>query len=531
MIALTVPAAASAHAELSGTQPANEATIEEHPDEVTITFTENVRVVFGGIKAFGPDGERVNEGEATADGEVVTVPIDTEAVGTYAIAWRVTSADGHPIRGAFVFHVEERSDDSVSREEALAASKGSRAKDIAFGIARGALLLGVLVAAGGVLFGALAAGSWWPRWLGASLALTVIALLATYVLDASIAAGLSIGDTLDPEVLREEAKSVYGRATLIRAGVTLLCVVVALVVVRSSRWRQRSMRLVATVPFLALAASLSLSGHAVGEGLTVLRLPLDMLHSIAAAAWIGGLVQLVPWSRATPVDAAVLERYSRLALGSVVVLVVTGSWASYEEIGLSFEALVQTTYGRLVLAKVGLLVATLPIANLNRVRTVPAVREGRDGSADRLRSYVRIEFGLLVLVLAATAWLIQTPPAKVQLRPDFVEKTVELSGGGTMQLILDPAAVGTNEMHVYVFDAQLQPDDEITELRLTAFNDERDLGPLEIDLPPGGPGHFTSSSATIPFDGTWRFEVSARRSKFDESRASFTARVASQKQE
>lgn len=526
---LVLPSTAAAHAELSGTTPANEATVEEHPDEITLSFTENVTVSFGGIKAYGPDGSRVNEGEAAADGDVVTVPIDSEQPGTYAVAWRVTSADGHPVRGAFVFHVERKSDDTVSRDEALEASEGSRAKDIAFGVARGGILLGVLVAVGGVLFAVLAAGSWQPRWLRTSLLLALVSMAAAYVLDASIAAGLSIGETLDPEVLREQAGTVYGQATVIRIVVALVCLAAAFVV-RSPRWQRSGVRVATLVPFVGLAATLSLSGHAVGEGVTALRLPLDMLHSVAAAAWIGGLVQLVPWSRATPVDATVLDRYSKLAFASVVVLVGTGLWASYEEIGLSLDALVQTTYGRLVIAKAGLLVATLPIANLNRVRTVPAVREGREGSGERLRAYVRIELGLLVVVLAATAWLIQTPPAKVQLRPDFIEQTKEI-GGGSVQITLDPASVGSNLVHVYVFDESLQRDDEVTDLTLTAFNDERGLGPLSIDVLDTGPGHYQANAATFPFDGTWRVEASVRRGKFDEQRARFSIEISPQNQE
>jgi copper transport protein len=300
-------------------------------------------------------------------------------------------------------------------------------------------------------------------------------------------------------------------------------------VVRSPRWQRAGVRYAVLVPFLALAATLSLSGHAVGDDITVVRLPLDMLHSIAAAAWIGGLVQLVPWSRATPVDPSVAERYSRVAFGAVVLLVLTGTWASYEEIGLSKDALLDTTYGRLVIVKAALLLATLPIANLNRTRTVPGIRSGADGAAARLRTYVRVEFGILVLVLAATAWLVQTPPAKVQLQPQLVDTTEQLASGRSIQLTVDPAAVGSNVMHVYLFDEDLQLDDEVTDFTLTAFNDKRGLGPLKIDVLPTGPGHFQANGVTIPFDGTWRLEASARRGKFDEERASFSIKIAPQR--
>jgi copper transport protein len=142
---------------------------------------------------------------------------------------------------------------------------------------------------------------------------------------------------------------------------------------------------------------------------------------------------------------------------------------------------------------------------------------------------VRVEFGILVLVLAATAWLIQTPPAKVQLQPQLVDQTEQLGSGGSVQMTVDPAAVGSNLIHVYVFDEDLQLDDEVTDFTLTAFNDKRGLGPLAIDAGAAGPGHFQANRVTIPFDGTWRLEASVRRGKFDEERARFSITIAPQR--
>jgi copper transport protein len=531
MLALVaLPTSSFAHAQLLGTEPANESEIDTHPDEVVITFSESVTTPFGAVKVYGPDGKRVERGSATVDDTVVTMPFDSDAVGTYAVSWRATSADGHPIRGAFVFHVERRSDDDTSRDAALAASESSQVEAIAFGGARAGILIGVLTAVGAMLFVALCAGSWQPRWLRSSLLLALVSMLVAYVLDASIAAGLTIPDTLHADVLREQASTVYGRATVIRIAVVLACLLATLLV-RSSRWQRPGVRYAVLVPFVALAATMSLSGHAVGDGVTALRLPMDMLHSIAAAAWLGGLVQLVPWSRATPVDSSVLTRWSRLAMASVIVLVVTGSWAAWEEIGLSIDGLLTTTYGRLVLVKLVLLVAAMPLANLNRTRNIPAIREGAADAAARLRRYVRVEVGILLLVLSATAWLIQTPPAKVELKPAFVDQTLTLGGGGSVQMVIDPAAVGTNEIHLYAFDEQLQVDDDVSDMELTAYNDKRGLGPLDITLTPTGPGHYTAAGATIPFAGAWRFDIGVKRGKFDEERTRASADIAPSNQE
>lgn len=525
MLALfALPASSFAHAQLLGTEPANEALIDTRPDEVVITFDESVTTPFGAVKVYGPSGKRVERGSPSVDGGVITMALDSSESGTYAVSWRATSADGHPLRGAFVFHVDKRSSDDTSRDAALAASKSNKVEEVALGVARAGIFVGILSSVGAMLFTSLCAVGWRPRWLRSSLLLALVSLLVAYVLDASLAAGLSIADTLSTDVLREQASTVYGQATVIR--LVFVCACLLTVLLAGTRVLRPVLRSAMLVPFVALGATLSVSGHAMGEDVTALRLPLDMLHSIAAAAWLGGLVQLVPWSRQTPVDARVLVRWSRLAMGAVIVLVATGSWAAWEEIGLSLDGLFTTTYGRLVLAKIVLLVAAMPLANLNRARNIPAIRDGAADASTRLRQYVRAEIGILLLILAATAWLVQTPPAKVQLQPAFVDTTMTLGSGGSLQMVIDPARVGTNEIHLYAFDKQQQVDNDVTDMKLTAFNEKRGLGPLDMPLTPTGPGHYTAPGATIPFAGSWRFEIGVMRGKFDEERTRASAKIA-----
>lgn len=526
LLLLLLPATAGAHAELTGTEPANEATITERPGEVSITFSESIKVAFGGVKAYGPDGERVDDGRASASGDTVTLPITADAAGTYAVSWRVISADGHPVRGAFVFHLDEASTDTISRDQALDASEGSRALDIAFGVARGVMLVAVLVTVGSMAFALLIAPGWQPRRIRTWLLVALLAMAATFVLDAAIAAGLSVLDTLDGAVIEEQATTVYGRASLIRMAVALLCLAAAWRFLRGELPRGRAGRILLLVPFLVLAACLSLSGHAVGQDMPFLRLPFDMLHSIAAALWIGGLVQLLRYARWDGLDPAAVRRYSWTALGSVIALVVTGLYAAWVEIGISLDGVLDTTYGRLVLVKAALLVATMPLANANRVRNVPRIGDPESGAADRMRRFVRGEIVLLVAVLAATAWLIQSVPAKVALRPGFIEQVADRTSGGTVQLILDPAEVGSNEWHVYAFTETRQPDDGVTEVTIEATNEERGIGPLQFELESVGPGHYTIPSATMPFAGEWDISALVRAGEFQEDIVDFSLRIA-----
>ncbi len=90
-----------------------------------------------------------------------------------------------------------------------------------------------------------------------------------------------------------------------------------------------------------------LAGHA-GTGLyTGLAIPADAIHVLAMACWLGGLVLLlaVVLPRTDPDELRRgINRYSALALGSIVALVVTGGFQAWRQVG-SFTALKTPTTG------------------------------------------------------------------------------------------------------------------------------------------------------------------------------------------
>ncbi|GAA3072174.1 hypothetical protein GCM10020254_15000 [Streptomyces goshikiensis] len=99
--------AAFAHAGLSGSDPADGAVLKAAPQYVTLTFTESVSFSEDSLRVLSPQNERVNPRPARhVDGKDNTARVELSGKlpqGTYTVAWRVVSADGHPISGAFVF--------------------------------------------------------------------------------------------------------------------------------------------------------------------------------------------------------------------------------------------------------------------------------------------------------------------------------------------------------------------------------------------------------------------------------------------
>ena len=137
---------------------------------------------------------------------------------------------------------------------------------------------------------------------------------------------------------------------------------------------------------------------------------LDGAHQVAAMVWVGGLVHLIaaairrgqrPW------PAALLQRFSNLALTSVVVLVAAGVGLSIYYVD-DVSALVGTAYGLMVMTKVVMLAGLLVLGALN-ARAIRRV----DGAADQItmRRFVEVEVGLGLTVLFAAASLTSLPPA------------------------------------------------------------------------------------------------------------------------
>ncbi|MCZ4495973.1 MAG: copper resistance protein CopC, partial [Thermoleophilia bacterium] len=166
VLVLLLPASAGAHAHLLFSSPADGAVVEVAPDEVQLEFGAQVTATVGSIQVFAPDGSRVDEGAPSpAKGTRVGQPITATEDGTYGVAYRLSSEDGHVLTDSFTFVVGEASGGSAAADDARDAAKVDPTLDTAFSVARFIELLALLLAAGGGLFACLIAPTWRPRWL------------------------------------------------------------------------------------------------------------------------------------------------------------------------------------------------------------------------------------------------------------------------------------------------------------------------------------------------------------------------------
>jgi copper transport protein len=165
-----------------------------------------------------------------------------------------------------------------------------------------------------------------------------------------------------------------------------------------------------------MAVSPGLSGHAAAGSPAALSVGADGLHMITAGAWVGVLALLalvaMPVVRAREPEAvglatrAMVAAFSPVALGSVGLLAITGTYAAWRLVG-SLDALFATRYGAALLVKLTLLVAMLVLGAINWRRLGPT--SGTVAGSSRFRRAALAELTVAVLVLLVTAALVGRP--------------------------------------------------------------------------------------------------------------------------
>ncbi len=103
--AVGIASPAIAHSQLLATSPAADSTARAPADEVTLTFNEPVKARFSTVAVTGPEGLSYSRYALRVVDNVVHQAVYPLRSGTYQVAWRVVSADGHPVSGEFRFTV------------------------------------------------------------------------------------------------------------------------------------------------------------------------------------------------------------------------------------------------------------------------------------------------------------------------------------------------------------------------------------------------------------------------------------------
>ncbi len=242
------------------------------------------------------------------------------------------------------------------------------------------------------------------RWIaGASIAAALVLTLAW----AALATAHMAGSPLElPVVLHE---TLFGRLVLAR---------LALLAVAGTALALRHTLPAAVAAGLAVASQAG-HGHALAmwEGPSWLLLS-DVLHLLAAGAWLGGLPTLALYVASAPADQAAVacRRFGRLGTGCVLVIAGTALIQSSVLIG-SLAGLIGTGYGLTALAKLALFLLLLGIAARNRFRLTPALAVPGNATS-RLARSIAAETAVGLLAVLAAGLLTSLAPA-MHLQPDW----------------------------------------------------------------------------------------------------------------
>ncbi|WP_406124558.1 copper resistance CopC/CopD family protein [Streptomyces sp. NBC_00989] len=372
---------ASAHAALTGSDPSSGVVVDKAPTQISLTFSEKVSTNDDSLRVLNPKGKRVDVGKpSNISGTTYAIQVRSGLPdGTYTVAWQVVSADSHPVAGAFTFSVGAPSKTTVSVSD---QDVGGGLVGGLYGFGRYMSYAGFIVMVGGAAF-VLAC---WQRGAGVRALQRLVvsgwvsltgATLWLLLLRGSYTTSGKVGDIFDLNLLGQVLQTKTGAALVSR--LLLLAAAALFIAVLFGAYDKREdeekrdltfgLAIGGGVVAAGLAASWALAEHASTGLQPGIAMPVDVVHLLAVALWLGGLSALLISLYRAPADNQVgrtaVQNFSRIAFGSVLALVATGIYQSWRQLG-SWSAFTDTGYGQLLLVKIGLVALLVGIASISR---------------------------------------------------------------------------------------------------------------------------------------------------------------------
>jgi len=536
---------ASAHANVLAADPPPDAVLRTAPAHVTLTFSEPIAAALSAIEVLDASGQRVDRDDSAADGgdaDRLVVSLRTLPAGTYTVLWHnVSSADGHALRGTYVFSVGERPA-GASPSPAVAPPLFPSPPEP---IVRALTLAGALLAFGAVLFhlavGAQAGGASAAaierrtrRLAIAGLGVFVAASVVHPLVEAAAIAGVSREPvlTLLRSVLMDTR---WGQLWLARMAF-LVASGAALV-----GWRvghepaERPLRALGALAAAMVAMSLASHGAAT-PNVAIPAAVSDILHLLAAAAWAGGLVALAGALAIARGVADVEERgatvsglaarFSAVAVLAVGVVALTGLYGAWAQI--ITRAGLDTAYGRVVIAKAAAFVVLLVLGAIAWLAL--RLRPGADGrGVGWIDRSVRAGMALIALLVIATGALTSMEPGREAVARAASSAGLRLrqqAGITLFSVTVQPGTTGVNRVTIDLADPRGRPASDVLSVSLGVQFLDADV-PMAMFAPqPLEPGRYVADGVPLSLAGRWQVEVGVSRADGADARAGWRVDVA-----
>jgi len=498
LVALYPTRQAFAHATLLSALPAEGVTLPAPPATMRLDFNEPVSPLV--MRLVRPTGQVATLTNVTAENKSVNIgPPDMPDLGTYVLSWRVISADGHPVGGVVTFSVGH-----PSAGVSAPPNVGAAGVHAAIWIVQFVLSFALFIGVGGAFFAA---------WLAAKRPLPRQSVLAAAITCGIVAAAVSISfqgldalaeplqDALRPGVWLEGFTTSWGSTVLV-AGATLVGALLALGFDNRS-WS----RAFAVLALIGIGLALVASGHASTTEPRLLSIPVVFLHGVCVAFWIGSLL---PLALAVPAgDSVALERFSRLIPVPLLVLIASGVVLAFVQLDRP-DALWTTDYGRVLSAKIALVLMLLALGALNRYAIVP--RLALTGTRS-LVTVIATEFALAIVILGLVGlWRFMPPPRALAAAQMTY---IHFHGEPAMaQIELTPVRDRGAAVTIDVTDDELKPV-AAKQVDLVIWNPSAGIEPIRRNATFEGGATWRIVGLQIPLAGVWRMRVEILISDFD----------------
>ena len=607
---LLFPAAANAQAEhaiLLRSEPPKDSILNVAPHDVRMWFSEDLNPSFSTAVVVNAQNQRVDNDDAhvsTADPREMDLTLKPNLPpAVYIVVWRSDSnEDGHVLRGSFIFTVA-RPDGTVP---ALSSNTVPGQNELGGGNLTGLytgqidgptlfnIIMVTLVELGAVFW--VGAQAWLVfvllpvtddheelgdinrqvqqrferRFSLPTLLVLLLANIGVLIGQALNITGGQWGPAFAPTLLAGLATSgQFGAFWIMREVVITLALGLALYILLSTRRPHSASKVLPWVNLalgLALFIAIAMSGHAaaVNKSQLIYAVPLDWLHLLAAALWVGGMIYISTTYLPVILRSPVAERarslittlpyYSPWAVAAVVLMAVTGPFNATFHL-TSWNQFITTAYGRALVVKI-LLVGALMLTSAVHVgllrprlkkefkkytyvqgrvsssstdagsgRAVKLItqqvklREGRLTTGTRhligvLRWEPLLGVGVLICVglMNAFAGTLSpiAPPQQAPAHTKPFSTTVKTSDNKfTITFNVNPDRFGTNIFTVSVVDDSTGKPTRNVGVSLYTTMLDMDMGTDTVNLLPDGKGHF-SASGDLAMSGHWQIRIQIR---------------------
>jgi len=503
-----------AHATLVSTTPPAHAALEVLPDEAVLRFNEPVSPL--AINLVYPDGTVEPSADASLVDNALHVTLPARSMqGTYGVSWRVVSVDGHPLGGTLIFALGAHTQDSPALN---GTSPDTRPRAVLIWLTRVLVYLGLFAAAAVLYVGkceSTAAG-------GGSMLIGVgLAALA-----ASI--GLLGLDALDQPFGTLGQVLPWRTALATSYGFTAGCFAAALLLGLAA-WQGQganSTRVSGLLAVALLAWGFAGSGHASSAPPAWLARPAVWLHAAGIALWLGAFLPLLTALKRSGEGELALPRFSRWAPGIIAVILSSGAVLVYLQL-TNVASLWTTPYGRVLGAKVLLVLVLLGLGAYNRFRlTVPAL--AGDGAARRrMQRIVVVEMLVALAILALAALWRFTPPPRALQTAQVMTQVLSASVASATARAEFTWDTASGQFSLSLSKPDLSPL-AAQQLRVLFANGDAGIEAIAFEARSGPDGAWLIDGLALPPLPSWDLRIEALISDFELQTLATTVTVARQ---